>query len=143
MTNSKFLHQKNILAPPSRTYGKTFDLPEAKILSSLLARRGKNASGKLAFLVLPFSAFFGQHQLLSAAHTVYIEPAGCLQGIVPNSALGDPAVSGEKILLIFVANRQMPNSEKLSFYRHLVDMPLSLPRGFIRTKAYQQKTNTG
>ena len=62
LINSKFLHQKNILAPPSRTYVKTFDLPEARILSSLLARRGKNASSKLAFLALPFSAFFGQHQ---------------------------------------------------------------------------------
>ena len=38
-----------------------------------------------------------------------------------NWAFGDPAASWEEILMIFVANLQMLNSVKLSFFRHPVD----------------------
>ena len=38
--------------------------------------------------------------------------------VLPNWAFGDPAASWEEILILFVANLQMLNSVKLSFFRH-------------------------
>ena len=55
-------------------------------------------------------------------------PTGCLKRnwVLPNWALGDPAANWEEILLIFVANLQMLNSVKLSFFRHPVWWSISL-----------------
>ena len=38
--------------------------------------------------------------------------------VLPNWTFGDPAASWEEILILFVANLQMLNSVKLSFFRH-------------------------
>ena len=48
---------------------------------------------------------------------------GCLKKhwILSNWAFGDPAARWGEILMIFVANLQMLNSIKLSFFRHPVD----------------------
>ena len=62
-----------------------------------------------------------QHMLRSPSPDLYSTlelSTGCLKKkwVLPNWASGDPAASWEEILMIFVANLQMLNSVKLSFF---------------------------
>ena len=52
--------------------------------------------------------------------------------VLTNWAFGDPAVSWEKILMIFVANLQMLNWVKLSFLRHPVGKFIKTEPGHMR-----------